>query len=125
MIISLSSIVQIAHSVGLTLSTVLATVFLANDSAISTVAGVAMEIAELLAGRNIDGRMMPFSSFRACETLKRLHRQVVANVELQHLPKSSYYDVYLNALNSELFVTSQGRYSQIHRRRPIPPIAPM
>lgn len=107
-IISLSSIVQIDHSVGLTFSTVLATVFLANDLTISTVAGVAMEIAELLAGRNIDNRMVPFSSSRACETLKRLHCQAVANAELQQLLKSSYYDVYLNALNSELFVTSQG-----------------
>lgn len=116
---------QIAHSVGLTFLPVLAVIPLANDSTISTVAGVAMEIAELLARRNIDNHMMFLSRFGACETLKRLHRQVVANVELQHLPKSSYYDVYLNALNSELFVTSQGRYSQIHRRRPIPPIAPM
>jgi len=107
-VISLSSIVQTDHSVGLTFSTVLATVFLANDLTISTVAEVAMEIAELLAGRNIDKRMMPFSSFRACETLERLHCQAVANVELQHLSKSSYYDVYLNALNLELFVTSQG-----------------
>lgn len=73
MIISLSLIVQIDHSVGLTFLTVLATVFIANDLAISIVAGGAMEIAELLAGRNIDNRMMPFSSFRACETLKRLH----------------------------------------------------
>ena len=106
MIISLSSIVQIAHWVRLTFLTVLVTVPLANDLAISTVARVAMGIAELLAGRNIDNRMIPSSRFGACETLKHLHRQVVANVELQHLPKCSYYDVYLNAMNSELFITS-------------------
>jgi hypothetical protein len=67
-----------------------------------------METAGLLARRNIDNHVMFFSRFGACETLKHLHRQVVANVELQHVPKPSYYDVYLNALNSELFITSQG-----------------
>lgn len=65
-----------------------------------------MEIAELLARRNIDNHMMFLSRFGACETLKRLHRQVVVNVELQQVPKSSYYDVYLNVLKSELFITS-------------------
>ncbi|KAH8631160.1 hypothetical protein IG631_12842 [Alternaria alternata] len=97
-----------AHPVGLTFLTVLATMPLPNDLAIRTVARRAMGIAELLASRNIDNCMIPFSRFGACGTLKRLHRQVVANVELQHLPKSSYYDVYLNALNSELLIISQG-----------------
>jgi hypothetical protein len=92
---SLSSIVQITHSVGLTFLIILAAVPLANNIAISTVARVAMGIADLLASRSIDNRMMPLSRFGAYETPKRLHRQVVANVELQHLPKSSYYDVYL------------------------------
>ena len=65
MITSLSSIAQIAHSVGLTFLPVLAVTPLANDSTISTVARIAMEIAELLARRNIDNHMIFLSRFGA------------------------------------------------------------